>query len=136
MRVLPLVSWLVFTLTATAAPNVLFIAIDDQNDWIGALGGHPQAKTPHLDALAQRGTVFTNAHCQAPLCNPSRSSLLTGLRPSTTGIYGLTPGIRAVERTRAHVTLPQTFTRAGYTTFAAGKIYHRSEEHTSELQSH
>lgn len=112
------------SLVASAAPNVLFIAIDDQNDWIGALGGHPQAKTPHLDALAQRGTVFTNAHCQAPLCNPSRSSLLTGLRPSTTGIYGLTPGIRAVERTRTHVTLPQTFTRAGYTTFAAGKIYH------------
>jgi arylsulfatase A-like enzyme len=115
---------LAVTTLAAAAPNVLFIAIDDQNDWIGALGGHPQAKTPHLDALAQRGTVFTNAHCQAPLCNPSRSSLLTGLRPSTTGIYGLTPGIRAVERTRTHVTLPQTFTRAGYTTFAAGKIYH------------
>lgn len=112
------------TQVIVAAPNVLFIAIDDQNDWIGALGGHPQAKTPHLDALVQRGTVFTNAHCQAPLCNPSRSSLLTGLRPSTTGIYGLTPGIRAVDRTRTHVTLPQTFTRAGYTTFAAGKIYH------------
>jgi arylsulfatase A-like enzyme len=105
-------------------PNVLFIAIDDQNDWVGCLGGHPQIKTPHIDALAKRGTLFTNAHCQSPLCNPSRSSLLTGLRPSTTGIYGLAPGIRAVERTKEHVTLPQTFTAAGYHTFTCGKIYH------------
>src|SRR5688572_29379821 len=70
--------------------NVLFIAIDDMNDWVGCLGGHPQAKTPHIDRLAARGTLFRNAHCQAPLCNPSRASLLTGLRPSTTGIHGLT----------------------------------------------
>jgi arylsulfatase A-like enzyme len=105
-------------------PNILFIAIDDQNDWIGALGGHAQAKTPHIDGLAARGTLFTNAHTQSPLCNPSRSSLLTGLRPSTTGIYGLAPGIRDVEQTRDHVTLPQTYTRAGYFTYTCGKIYH------------
>ena len=105
-------------------PNVLFIAIDDQNDWMGCLGGHPQVQTPHFDGLAQRGTLFTNAHIQSPLCNPSRSSLLTGLRPSTTGIYGLAPGIRDVERTKDHVTLPQTFTRAGYFTYTCGKIYH------------
>ena len=104
--------------------NVLFIAIDDQNDWIGCLGGHPQAKTPHIDGLAKRGTLFTNAHCQAPLCNPSRSSLMTGLRPSSTGIYGLAPGIRDVESTKNVVTLPQTFTSAGWTTFTCGKIYH------------
>jgi arylsulfatase A-like enzyme len=107
-----------------AQPNVLFIAIDDQNDWIGSLGGHPQVKTPNIDALAKRGTLFTNAHCQAPLCNPSRSSLLTGLRPSSTGIYGLAPGIREVEQTKSHITLPQTFTSAGYYTFNSGKIYH------------
>lgn len=105
-------------------PNVLFIAIDDQNDWIGYLGGHPQIKTPNIDALAARGTAFTNAHTQAPLCNPSRSSLLTGLRPSSTGIYGLAPGIREVEQTKDHVTLPGTFTKAGYYTFNCGKIYH------------
>lgn len=110
--------------TAAEKPNVLFIAIDDQNDWIGCLGGHPQVKTPNLDALARRGTLFTNAHCQAPLCNPSRSSLLTGLRPSTTGIHGLSPGIREVERTKNHITLPQTFTRAGWFTYTCGKIYH------------
>src|SRR6187549_3373841 len=81
-------------LGAADKPNILMIAIDDQNDWIGCMGGHPQVKTPNLDALAARGTLFTNAHCQAALCNPSRSSLMTGLRPSTTGIYGLSPGIR------------------------------------------
>src|SRR5437764_9177347 len=90
-------------------PNVLFIAIDDLNDWVGCLGGHPQVKTPNIDRLARRGTLFTNAHCQAPLCNPSRSSLLTGLRPSTTGIYALQPGIRAVAALKDHVTLPQHF---------------------------
>ena len=67
----------------SSRPSVLFIAIDDLNDWVGCLGGHPQAKTPNIDRLAARGTLFRNAHCQAPLCNPSRASLLTGLRPST-----------------------------------------------------
>lgn len=105
-------------------PNVLMIAIDDLNDWVGPLKGHPQVQTPHMDRLAARGTVFTNAHCQAPLCNPSRASLLTGLRPSTTGIYGLLPGIRSVESLKSHVTLPETFTRGGYHTFTCGKIFH------------
>ena len=105
-------------------PNVLFIAIDDQNDWIGCLSGHPQVLTPNIDQLARRGTLFSNAHCQAPLCNPSRSSVLTGLRPSSTGIYGLMPGIRDVEALKSHITLPQTFTSAGYYTFTSGKIYH------------
>ncbi|MEW6307201.1 MAG: sulfatase [Verrucomicrobiota bacterium] len=121
-----LLSLIVFTQVTLAAskPNVLFIAIDDQNDWIGCMGGHPQVKTPNIDALARRGTLFLNAHCQSPLCNPSRSSLLTGLRPSTTGIYGLQPGIRDVERIKNHVTLPQTFKQAGYFTATFGKIYH------------
>jgi arylsulfatase A-like enzyme len=107
-----------------APPNILMIAIDDQNDWIGCMGGHPQVKTPHLDGLAARGTLFMNAHCQAPLCNPSRASLMTGLRPSTTGIYGLSPGLRQVEITKHHVTLPQELMKAGYFTFTCGKIYH------------
>ena len=77
------------TMAGERRPNVLFIAIDDLNDWVGCLGGHPQAETPNIDRLARRGTLFTNAHCQAPLCNPSRTSMLTGLRPSTTGIYAL-----------------------------------------------
>ncbi len=110
---------------AQPRPNVLFIAIDDQNDWIGHLGGHPLAKTPHIDALAARGTTFTNAHCQAPLCNPSRTSVLTGLRPSTTGIYGLAPSFRSVKSLTARVTLPQYFAAHGYDTAGDGKIFHQ-----------
>ena len=114
---------------ATAAdaprrPNVLFIAIDDQNDWIGCLGGHPLVQTPHIDALAARGTLFTNAHCQAPLCNPSRTSLMLGLRPSTTGIHGLSPWFRDVPEFRERVALPQYFAEQGYRTLSTGKLYH------------
>ena len=111
-------------LGAAAPVNVLFIAIDDQNDWIGCMGGHPQVRTPCIDRLAARGTLFLNAHCQSPLCNPSRSSLMTGLRPSTTGIYGLAPGLRDVAATKDCVTLPQHFTRNGYFTAGFGKVFH------------
>ena len=105
-------------------PNVLFIAIDDQNDWIGCLGGHPQVQTPHIDALAKRGTLFTNAHCQAPLCNPSRTSVMTGRRPSSTGIYALQPWFRTVGPLKDIVTLPQQFAAHGYETLMTGKIHH------------
>ena len=104
--------------------NVLMIAIDDLNDWVACLSGHPQVRTPHIDALARRGTLFTNAHCQAPLCNSSRTSLLTGLRPSTTGVYGLAPWFRSDARWKDRVTLAQHFHRAGYYTLTAGKIWH------------
>ena len=112
------------SLAEAAKPNILMIAIDDQNDWLGCLAGHPQVQTPHLDALAARGTLFTNAHCQAPLCNPSRTSLMTGLRPSSTGVYGLAPSFRQVEALKKHVTLPQELMKAGYHTYTCGKIYH------------
>jgi len=109
---------------AAQKPNVLFLAIDDQNDWIGHIGGHPLAQTPHLDALAERGTSFLNAHCQAPLCNPSRTSLMLGLRPTTTGIYGLAPWFRTLPEWSERVTLPQHFKSQGYRTLSTGKIYH------------
>jgi len=109
---------------AISKPNILFIAIDDQNDWFGCMGGHPQARTPNIDGLARQGTLFTNAHCQSPLCNSSRTSLLTGLRPSTTGIYGLAPWIRDVDDFRDLVTLPQYLARHGYRTYSTGKIFH------------
>lgn len=105
-------------------PNVLLIAIDDQNDWIGCLNGHPQAQTPHIDKLARRGTLFANAHCQSPLCNSSRTSVLLGLRPTTTGIYGLGPWFRDVPELADRVSLPQQFADAGYRTYMAGKVYH------------
>jgi arylsulfatase A-like enzyme len=105
-------------------PNVLFIAIDDLNDWIGALHTHSQVKTPNIDRLAQRGTLFTNAHAQAPLCNPSRISLMTSQRPSTTGIYNLAPRHLEVESTRGLITLPRYFAMHGYRTLSTGKIFH------------
>jgi len=103
-------------------PNVLFIAIDDLNDWIGCLGGHPDVKTPNLDRLAQRGTLFTNAHCSAPLCNASRASLMTGLLPSTTGVYSNRQPFRRVRPDA--VTLPMHFMEHGYRAVGGGKIYH------------
>ncbi len=105
-------------------PNVLFIAIDDLNDWVGCLHGHPQVQTPNIDRLAARGTLFTNAHCQSPLCNPSRTSLLTGLRPTTTGVYGLAPWFRTVAEFKQQRTLPQAFMAAGYRNLCVGKIFH------------
>jgi arylsulfatase A-like enzyme len=112
------------TLNAADKPNILFIAIDDQNDWIGCLGGHPLAQTPNIDKLAERGTLFLNAHCQAPLCNPSRTSLLTGKRPSTTGVYGLAPWFRTLPKWKDLVSLPQHLENNGYHTYSTGKIFH------------
>jgi len=106
------------------APNVLIIAIDDLNDWVGCLGGHPQVKTPHIDRLAARGMLFANAHCQSPLCNPSRTSVMTGLRPSTTGVYALLPGFRSVPALKDRKTVIQDFAARGHSTFVAGKIFH------------
>ena len=114
-----------FLSAAEDRPNVLMIAIDDLNDWVGPLQGHPQVQTPHMDRLAARGTTFTNAHCQTPLCNSSRTSLMTGMRPSTTGVYALAPWFRSVPQLRGLESLPQSFKRAGYRTGIAGKIYHQ-----------
>ncbi len=105
------------------------------------MGGHPLAKTPCLDALAARGTTFTNAHCQAPLCNASRVSLLTGLRPSTTGIHGLAPSFRNVPQFADRVTLPQYFHEHGYRTAGDGKIFHSGtrsggKKEPSDFQEH
>jgi len=105
-------------------PNVLFIAIDDLNDWIGCLGGHPDVKTPNLDRLAERGGLFTNAHCSAPACNPSRASLMTGILPSTSGVYHNPNPWRQSPVLRDAVTIPQHFMANGYSAVGGGKIYH------------
>ena len=107
-----------------AKPNILLITIDDLNDWVGHLGGHPAVKTPNMDQLAARGVAFTNAHVQAPICNPSRTSFMTGLRPTTTGIYALGPWFRTVDEFKDHLTLPQYFESHGYHTLTTGKVYH------------
>jgi arylsulfatase A-like enzyme len=108
-------------------PNVLFIAVDDLNDWLGCMGGHPHAITPNMDKLAAHGVLFTNAHCQAPLCGPSRASLMTGLRPSTTGIYGMIKDneIRSDNKiTEDIIFLPEYFKQNSYHTMGVGKLFH------------
>lgn len=128
LRTLLFATMLLLCSVAAAAerPNVLFIAIDDLNDWVGCLQGHPQVQTPNIDRLAKRGMLFTNAHCQSPLCNPSRTSLMTSLRPSTTGIYGLAPWFRNLPEFEDRVSLPEHFGAHGYHTATTGKIYHGS----------
>lgn len=102
--------------------NVLFIAVDDMNDWIGPFGGYPGIITPNLDKFAKKGVVFKKAYCSAPACNPSRASLLTGIRPSTSGVYHNEQPWRSVLPNA--VTLPQYFTANGYDVKGAGKIFH------------
>ncbi len=103
-------------------PSVLFIAIDDLNDWVGVLGGHPATATPNLDRLAAAGRLFTRAYCSGPNCNASRSSLLTGLSPSALGCYHNRTDFR---RDRPGlVTLPQHFAAGGWRTVGAGKVFH------------
>src|SRR5687768_993805 len=107
-----------------ARPNVLLIAVDDLNDWVGPLGGHPAVKTPHLDRLAKRGTTFLNAHCQSPLCNPSRTSFMLSLRPSTTGVYALEPSHYALPELKRRVSLFEHFKQNGYGVYSVGKLWH------------
>ncbi len=107
-------------------PNILMIAIDDLNDWVGVMNAHPKADTPRIDALARRGTLFTNAHAAAPLCGPTRAALLSGLRPSTTGIYGHNNLKILLDNAEIDGTslLPEYFRDHGYTTLSTGKIFH------------
>ena len=106
-------------------PNVLMICIDDLNDWVGCLGGHPQTRTPNIDRLAARGMLFTNAHCQGTMCNPSRISVLWGRRPSSTGFYdNHYPVSREPEFLDSHVSLLAHFAASGYRTLTAGKVFH------------
>ncbi|MEN1681366.1 MAG: sulfatase [Planctomycetota bacterium] len=109
-------------------PNVLLISIDDLNDWTGCLGGHPQARTPNIDRFAGRGTLFTNAHCQSPVCNPSRTSLMTGRHPHSSGVYFLSPDLQEAPRLDGVNTLPERFAKHGYRTLAAGKLFHGGDD--------
>lgn len=107
---------------ANDSPNVLFIAVDDLRDWVGHLSGHPQALTPNIDRLAKQGISFSNAYCSAPLCNPSRISLLTGIAPYRSGVYGNREKLR--DKLPTAVTLMQHFRSSGYSVRGAGKIFH------------
>jgi arylsulfatase A-like enzyme len=111
---------------AEAKSNLLLLVIDDLNDWVGCLDGHPQAHTPNIDRLAKRGMLFTNAHCQGPICGPSRASMLSGFYPHVTGLYQQ-PGGRGMEKDHKFFhgrMIPHFFSEQGYRTWGVGKIGH------------
>lgn len=106
-------------------PNVLFIAVDDMKDWVNCLGGYEgDVYTPNIDRLAKRGMLFTNAHCVSPKCAPSRAAIMTGLKPSTTGLYENQhwwyPNFPKM------VTIPVRFRQSGYLVYGSGKIFHHT----------
>lgn len=106
-----------------SSPNVLFIAVDDLNHWVGYTGRNPQVKTPNIDRLSKMGVSFTNAHTIVPSCNPSRAALMSGMRPSTTGCYSNyhQPFTNYFEEGQG---LESHFHDNGYKTIGKGKIYH------------
>ena len=128
----------VFALTAQSLcgqaptrPNIVVIVCDDLNDSIAGMGGHPQAKTPHLDRLMARGVTFMNAAANVPLCGPSRASMWSGLLPTTTGFYGYNQQVNHWSRNpilAESTSLFELFTRNGYRNFATGKIHHNGHE--------
>ena len=128
MRIAVLAAAMVTGMTAcgpadSGRPNVLFLSVDDMNDWVGALG-YQSARTPHIDRLASRGVLFSNAHAPSPKCNPSRTAILSGLRPSTTGVYSNSewwkPNLPDV------VMLPRYFKENGYYAAGGGKVFHHT----------
>lgn len=105
-------------------PNVLMICIDDLNDWVGFLGGHPDVKTPYMDKLAEQGRNFTNAHCVVPVCSPSRVSIMSGLHATTHGSYDLGPSYQSIKRLDGAPCMQAYFKKHGYRSIAGGKVLH------------
>ena len=104
--------------------NVLMICIDDLNDWTGFLGGHPDASTPHMDALAKRGRNFVNAHCAVPVCSASRASVMSGVAATTHGSYELGPRYEQLPGLNDVPTIQRYFKDHGYYTLSGGKVLH------------
>lgn len=126
----------IFSLSAQQK-NILLITVDDLNDWVGAFGGHPQTKTPNIDALAAKATVFTNASCPTPVCNPSRTAFMIGRRPHETGIMSNGDGYfrkDGANWVKNITSVPQYFAQKGYKTAAQGKIFHTHNESKGEFQ--
>ncbi len=115
---------------APARPNVLFIAVDDLNDYISPLANHPGIKTPDFDRLAKRSVTFANAHCPSPACHPSRLAVMTGVHPVKSGIYVNLFGAHGPRwreespMLKDAVVLSQHFRDHGYRAVGGGKILH------------
>ncbi len=132
--------WLAITLTTSLSaqadeverPNVLLIVVDDLKTSLGCYG-HPRAETPHIDRLAARAVRFDHAYVQYPVCNPSRSSFLTGLRPDQTGITDNRTPLR--DQLPAAITLPQHLRQHGWQTAAFGKIFHLGGGRNAQAQA-
>ncbi|UMB61725.1 sulfatase [Lutibacter sp. A80] len=114
-----------FQISAQKKPNIIFIAIDDINDWVGPLEGNKQAITPNMDNFIEEAMVFKNAVCAAPICGPSRSAILSGFLPSTSGVYGNSQNMIYSDIVKKNATLPEYFSKNGYYTLANGKIFHK-----------
>jgi arylsulfatase A-like enzyme len=141
---------LAFTSVAQAEdkPDVVFIVVDDLNDWIGVMGGHPQTKTPNLDALAAQGALFTNAHCNAPQCGPSRTSFLHGLYPKSTGRYFNSPkkmpfyggaptqGVTSKNPPKDPFIFQRHFKQNGYRVVSGGKVAHGSIKRKEDVDAY
>lgn len=123
------------TQAAEQPKKIVMIAIDDLNDWVGFLGGHPNTLTPNMDRLAKMGMVFESAHCAAPVSNASRTALLSGVRTSTSGVYGNSEFIRESPALKEIVTLPRYLSNNGYKAMARGKIFHHPLGAWSDPQS-
>lgn len=130
---LALLGILIGTGHAHAAPvlaakkmNVLFVAIDDLNDWVGCMGGNPQVQTPNIDKFnAQGGMVMHDAHCSSTVCGPSRSSFMTGGHCYRTGVYGNNTNLKDAPKAKDLVTIPEYFSEHGYHSLSMGKIFHK-----------
>ena len=116
---------IVLSQTEHQKTNVLLIMVDDLNDYQGAFGGHPQAKTPNIDRLAETGIKFSNAHTNVPVCSPSRNSLFTGVYPHNSRDFGWTPHYKQ-HILKNHKTIIELFKENGYTTLGTGKLLHRN----------
>lgn len=110
-------------LAAAEPPNVILIVCDDLNDYVEGFGGHPQSKTPNMDRLARSGVAFTQAHCNIPICGPSRASMFTGIYPHNSGCFGFTKwdGYDVLRNSR---TMMDHFRANGYWTLGTGKLMH------------
>lgn len=107
--------------------NILMIAVDDLNDWVGFMDGHSQTQTPNMDRLAAESMVFENAQCAAPSCNPSRTALMSGIAPHVSGIYSNIQDMRESPVLKDAIMLPRYFSNHGYTSMVRGKIFHHAD---------